>query len=400
MKKLTTEEILERLNNKYKEKYDFSNFSYKNLNYRFKIRCLKCNNEIETNVRELLYSNKLCIFCGKEFNPRNTKEHFIEKVSKIRDLNNFDFSNTIYKTIDEEVEIKCNRCGTVFNTTPRNFYQGKGCQICDKPYNAVKTVEEIISNFKKIQGNKYDYSLIKEYKNRYQKLPIICHEKDENGVEHGIFYQNYAKHYRRKQGCPKCNGGVKKNKDYYIDKAKKLHIDNDGNPLYSYHLIDEIPNSKTKIPIICKKHGIFYQTMDNHIQFKEGCPICNESKLEKEIRKALIENNIEFISQCNFKTLPWLKCEQYKRNGLTLDFYLPKYNAAIECQGEQHFRNRENSTFLTEQMVNQVKERDEIKYKLCKQNNINLYYFSNLDLEYPHKVYLNSEKLINVIIIN
>ena len=42
----------------------------------------------------------------------------------------------------------------------------------------------------------------------------------------------------------------------------------------------------------------------------------------------LKENNIEFETQKRFK---WL-------GGKSLDFYLPKYNIAIECQGLQHFR--------------------------------------------------------------
>lgn len=45
---------------------------------------------------------------------------------------------------------------------------------------------------------------------------------------------------------------------------------------------------------------------------------------------ALEKNEIEFIYQANSRYFPFLKRQ-------SLDFYIPKYNVAIECQGEQHF---------------------------------------------------------------
>ena len=41
----------------------------------------------------------------------------------------------------------------------------------------------------------------------------------------------------------------------------------------------------------------------------------------------LEDHGIEYVYQ---KRFPWLGL-------LSLDFYLPEYNVAIECQGEQHF---------------------------------------------------------------
>ena len=55
-----------------------------------------------------------------------------------------------------------------------------------------------------------------------------------------------------------------------------------------------------------------------------------------------------------------------------MDFYLPDYNIAIECQGEQHFFDCGSYFNFTK-----TKELDEKKYFLCKENNINLFYFFN-----------------------
>ena len=62
-----------------------------------------------------------------------------------------------------------------------------------------------------------------------------------------------------------------------------------------------------------------------------GC--INSWKMEKEIESYLRKTSINYIQDCRNKILPWLK---YKIS-LSLDFYLPDYKIAIECQGRQHF---------------------------------------------------------------
>ena len=60
---------------------------------------------------------------------------------------------------------------------------------------------------------------------------------------------------------------------------------------------------------------------------KTGCPFCKESHLEKERCNILNKNNIIFERQ---KRFDWFGLQ-------SLDFFLPKYNIANECQGRQHF---------------------------------------------------------------
>ena len=55
-----------------------------------------------------------------------------------------------------------------------------------------------------------------------------------------------------------------------VERFKKVH----GNK-YSYELIKEYHNQDEKLPIICKVHGVFYQSADKH--YKQGCPKCNKS---------------------------------------------------------------------------------------------------------------------------
>ena len=61
----------------------------------------------------------------------------------------------------------------------------------------------------------------------------------------------------------------------FINSAKTIH----GN-LYDYSKSVYI-NSRTKVEIICKIHGSFWQTPSHHLQ-KHGCPMCaNENRGEK-----------------------------------------------------------------------------------------------------------------------
>ena len=56
--------------------------------------------------------------------------------------------------------------------------------------------------------------------------------------------------------------------DEFIKKAKKVHGDK-----YDYSKSNYI-SVHDKISIICKKHGIFYQTPNSHVSDNHGCPKC------------------------------------------------------------------------------------------------------------------------------
>ena len=136
-------------------------------------------------------------------------------------------------------------------------------------------------------------------------------------------------------GCPKCYLDIKCFKNRYsviqtILLFRKVH----GNK-YDYSKIDYI-NSKTKVKIICPKHGIFAQRPNDHI-LGEGCPKCvnKVSKAEQEL--------YDFIK--TFKK----DAEQSNRNLIKpyeLDIYIPSLNLAFEYNGEywhsEKFRDKDH----------------------------------------------------------
>jgi len=53
----------------------------------------------------------------------------------------------------------------------------------------------------------------------------------------------------------------------FIEDARRVHGDK-----YDYSEVD-YKNNKTKVSIICKKHGLFYQTPNDHLS-GYGCKKC------------------------------------------------------------------------------------------------------------------------------
>ena len=83
---------------------------------------------------------------------------------------------------------------------------------------------------------------------------------------------------------------------------------------------------------------------------------------------------------------------------MSLDFYLPKYNIAIECQGEQHFRPIDY--FGGNHEYDIICNRDKIKYNLCKEHGLSIIYFSTKEFEnidYLGNIYCDKERLFEEI---
>ena len=133
--------------------------------------------------------------------------------------------------------------------------------------------EDFIIKARTVHGDKYDYSKV-VYINNTTKVCIICHEKDEFGVEHGEFWQT-PKNHLKGCGCPKCSKTYRMSTEDFIKKAISIH----GNK-YDYSKTI-YKNYQTKVCIICPIHGEFYQLPGNHLK-GEGCIKCRNDKMSVE----------------------------------------------------------------------------------------------------------------------
>lgn len=76
----------------------------------------------------------------------------------------------------------------------------------------------------------------------------------------------------------------------FVRKAVSKHGDR-----YNYSKVEYV-NSRTKVCIMCKKHGEFYVTPDNHLKGR-GCPRCKQSRGENMIEAWLQRSNIRYERQ-------------------------------------------------------------------------------------------------------
>lgn len=104
---------------------------------------------------------------------------------------------------------------------------------------------------------------------------------------------------------------------------------------------------------------------------KQRCNDCNSkiSNIELKVKDFLDENNIKYIQQYTFDDC------KFKRK-LRFDFYLIDYNSCIEVDGIQHYYSQSVRYFkngvYNYKDFEEIKNRDEIKNKYCKDNNIKL----------------------------
>ena len=302
-----------------------------------------------------------------------TSDEFIKRAKEVHS-NRYDYSKVNYINYHTKVCIICPEHGE-FWQEPANHLSGQNCPKCasiEVHTNQSNGKDVFIQKAKEVHNDKYDYSKV-NYINNHTKVCIIC-------PEHGEFWQKPLKHTQGK-GCPYCGGTKKLTTEEFIQKAKEVHNDK-----YDYSKV-EYKTAETKVCIIFPEHGEFWQTPHAHLT-NQGCPECNTSKNSKIVQKVenkLNELNIVYVKE---KTFEWLVNKKH----LFIDFFLPEYNVGIECHGLQHFEPV--SFFGGGNRYKEQYECDIIKYKLCSEHNIKLYYFTDIDTEYFEKIYCSEDLML------
>jgi hypothetical protein len=169
----------------HKDKFIYDNFNYINSKKESVIICKQGHEFLRTPNRHLNEKD----FC----NQCKENSYIQDKLSKI-DFSGFEYLHWI----GEKVDIKCNKCNSIFNRKINAHLKLKNCPICNpNKDNKERFIEKSIN----IHGDKYDYSNI-EYISSKNKINLICN----NGHE---ITQKVNNHLRG-TGCPKCNRFNKK----------------------------------------------------------------------------------------------------------------------------------------------------------------------------------------------
>ncbi len=201
----------------------------------------------------------------------NTEEFIHLSESIYEGLYDYSYTEYIHPLI--KVKVNCLKHG-LFQVTPRNLLDGKGCPTCRNP-SFERTIKDIdvdqtprmtTERFKKkaflVHGELYDYQH-SIYVSEDADITIEC-------SKHGPFKVTAMMHIRG-QGCPKCATRIihktAMNTESFIEQGKLIHGDRYDYSDTIYKLLS------IKVVIKCIKHGAF-SIKPNNFLMGEGCPKC------------------------------------------------------------------------------------------------------------------------------
>lgn len=352
-KKLNQNEVLHIIRQIHGEGYDYSKVIYTTSKTKLELICTIHGSFFST--LDQLKRGQGCPICGKGNAAKKRRVSFEDFQSKANEIHQakYHYDQESYSKISAKVKIQCLEHGWFEQQADAHLNQRQGCPECGRNSQIEKRqlgIDTFLERARNVHGKKYDYRQV-HYVNQTKKVTIIC-------LIHGAFNQEPQNHLTG-SACPQCaiidqHKLQMKEVENFVQDSIKIHGEK-----YDYSQVD-YQGGKKMVKLICPKHGEFFQTPNNH-QRGNGCPNCNSSKGEEQIKRFLESHQISFIQQ---HTFPGLK----DRRLLKCDFYLPNQNMVIEFHGRQHYE-AVNSFGGTQAFV-ENQRRDQLKKNYLLENNI------------------------------
>lgn len=345
----TTATFIEQAKAVHGDRYDYSSVEYNNSRNPVSIICPDHGHFQQ--IASVHVNGGNCLKCVHD-NYRDTyalgTQQFINKARVVHG-DKYDYSNVQYINAHTHVTITCQEHGQ-FLQTPTKHLAKSGCYKCGINSSIEihkSSLDEFIIKATCIHGDRYDYSE-SEYISAIKPIAITCRR-------HGQFKQTPNSHLNG-AGCVLCsyeNSHNRLSADEFIKRSIEINKD-----LFDYSKID-YKNDITKVEIICKKHGSFFQMPTNHYK-GQGCPKCAISTPHRMITNLLDDMHIQYV--VNDRTV---------FEGLEIDVWLPIYNFGIEVNGCYWHGVRSNNLHEKHQQI--VRHVD--KFNSSLNTNINLYQF-------------------------
>lgn len=225
----------------------------------------------------------------------------------------YDYTHVTTGKTSEPVQIICKEHGA-FLQRPASHLKGSGCPTCanvtigDKKR---RSFESFVLQAAKQHMYKFDYSEA-EYVDISTPIKIVC-------PDHGTFIQKPTVHLVSVYGCPECTNAAigprtQKTTEEFVAEARKVHGDEFD---YSKSVYT---TCVSQLEVICKKHGSFFPTPNNHVGKRTKCPQCKNptTKIELSVRG--------WYPEAEYSNRTILK-------GKELDVYFPNDKVAVELNG-------------------------------------------------------------------
>ena len=382
--KRTTEEAIIEIEKICKENnylflgFDNEENEYKNNETHLILHCNKCGETWNTaSYDKFVRVGRRCPGCNKKVFKKDEVVRKIKERCEELDFTFLGFVDKDPKNSNDKLILKCNKCGYTWETTTiANFLKrDRKNHTCKRknpasmpktyrPDNSIKKLRE------KLKNTTLDFiGFDGEYCGFDNSYILLKCKKCGEIRRYSLHNVLYSKGDIR---CRACDfNGKKDNDDVIKEIEEKCKLMN-----YTFIGFDNEKNKYdgvyTRLILQCNDCGFIWKTTTytSFITNQIKCVNCkNNWHLEKEMKYYLSKNNVEYEFQ---KRFDWLK----NKITLSLDFYLPKYNIAIECQGRQHFMAVDK--FGGEEGFKDTINRDVVKKELCKKNGVKLYYFTDI----------------------
>ena len=351
-------------------------------------KLIKTSDEIITDdiIKKEYIQNGIYDTTNK-LHPKFLKEH-----------NYYDYLINRYSDIETIGEAVYRICHDL-DEKPKCVICGKHCRfinhiigydvVCSNDCMHVNEIPEITDEYIKSLSNKgyifkknwKGYNLVKKYLQNKFKGEYRTYEEAIYMIKNNL---------TEIPKCPICGKFVRFNNEAYLhNKHTKYcsdecyHKDQANRTVkYLEHIL------KCKVTVDDNRIFTFYNYCDKHPQFQMDykwvhirifnnrykymniCPICNPKRNPETSIEIVIKNILDDLN---------IKYEQHNRKLISpkeLDFYLPDYNIAIECNGMYwHSEKKKDDTYHYNKM------------KVCQTKGIKLLSFWEYDLRnYPNKV--------------
>lgn len=262
---------------------------------------------------------------NKKYNPykiHKNNPYTIENISTFLKLNYSGIrllGNQKYTGEFDALYLQCEKHGIIKSNW--GYISNLNCGICKKcglekqSASSRKNSNDTISDFIKVHGDRYDYSLVESTLTKStEPVSIIC-------KLHGEFKMTPNNHLNG-QNCYKCsNKEIGKWNMKSKEKAISDLIDKYGDE-YDYSMV-EYNGSNNDIYVICKKHGIFQINYGKHL-YGQRCKKCSEEDRynrgwSKKEWKKIGENSKYFTGYKTYVLKCWDEFECFYKIGITFN---------------------------------------------------------------------------------
>jgi len=306
---------------------------YKGSKINMKWKC-KEGHEWMSKINFMKSQNQWCPHCA------GCVKKTIEECRKIAQERGGECLSTEYKNAHTKMKWKCKE-GHEWEAKFNNIKnQNQWCIKCSG------YLKHTIQKCQKVARERDGLCLSTEYKNAHTKMKWKCKE----GHEWETAFSNIK---NQNHWCLTCSGS----EILTIEECRKVAQERGGECLST-----EYKCNKSKMKWRCSKEHEWETAFSNIKNNNRWCPTCSSGRSEELCRELLKARTGE-----DFKKVrpTWL-------DGLELDGYAKSINMAFEYNGAQHYKYVPHFHRNGIEDFKAQQERDQKKYRICKQRGIQL----------------------------